>query len=138
MKFDLVMVLLLSAFAGRGFASSSAVDRWVMNSQCSKGDSIFTARYVYVSEKKVVFYIGDKAKSFYHVRENIWTDSKGRRFELHCTPQMYRYFVPVCGAGKDKENIFHYTLGYYEKSLQICILFITIKKNQPCTQHKEY
>jgi len=117
MKFGLVMVLLLSAFAGRGFASSSAVDRWVMNSQCSKGDSIFTARYVYVSEKKVVFYIGDKAKSFYHVRDNVWRDSKGRRFELHCTPQMYRYFVPVSEAGKDKENIFAYTLGYYEKSL---------------------
>jgi hypothetical protein len=117
MRFDLVMVLLLSAFAGRGFASSSAADRWVMNSQCSKGDSTFTARYVYVSTKKVIFYIGDKAKSFYHVRENLWTDSKGRKFELHCTPQMYRYFVPVSEAGKDSENKFQFTLGYYEKSL---------------------
>lgn len=118
MKFGLVMVLLLSAFAGRGFASaSSSADRWVMNSQCSKGDSTFTARYVYVSTKKVIFYIGDKAKSFYHVRENLWTDSKGRKFELHCTPQMYRYFVPVSEAGKDSENKFQFTLGYYEKSL---------------------
>lgn len=115
MRFGLVMVLLLSAFAGRGFASSSA-DRWVMNSVCSKGGSTFTARYVYVSEKKIVFYIDDKAKSFYHVRENLWTDINGRKFELHCTPQMYRYFVPVSEEGKDSANSFAYTLGYFEKS----------------------